>query len=301
MGRTSISSSGHSTRRLPAESESFGRARPLLVDDAPLGARPTAGRGPEWSPGTSVGRSGRFSEDGEHGRRPRWIFQVPRLTLFRCLATDPLLRPGPSPRGDAPQRRLAGRSYGTRHPGQGRTGRPDKPWLTIILDDYSRAVAGYACRSRPPRRSRRPWPCARRSGARPTGLAGLRHPGGPLHRPRQRLHVPAPRAGGRRSQDPPDQLRGRAAPRPGEDRAVLRERLPGAPPAAARLCAATQADRKAELTLAGPGRRDRSGSWSRSTRSRRTRRPAKHRRSGGTPAASCRGCPSRWSSSTCCC
>ena len=53
------------------------------------------------------------------------------------------LRPGPPSRGDRPQRRLAGRSYGTRHRAERRAGGAEKPWLTVILDDYSRAVAGY--------------------------------------------------------------------------------------------------------------------------------------------------------------
>ena len=130
-------------------------------------------------------------------------------------------------------------------------GQPGKPWLTIILDDYSRAVAGYALSFSAPSAIQTALALRQaiwRKG-RP-GLAGLRHPGGPLFRPRQRLHVPAPRAGGRRPEDPPGQLRGGAAPRPGEDRAVLRERLPGAPVAAARLCARRDAPRTAELTLA---------------------------------------------------
>ena len=149
----------------------------------------------------------------------------------------------------------------------GRRHRPTSPWLTIILDDYSRAVAGYACRSRPRRRSRRPWRCGRRSGGRAaTGLAGLRHPAGALFRPRQRLHVPAPRTGGRRSQDPPDQLHASAGPAGrGKIERFFETRRPGAPPAAARLCARTRADRKAVLTLAELAGEIWSGSWSTST------------------------------------
>ena len=53
-----------------------------------------------------------------------------------------------------------------------------------------------------------PGPAAGDLAQGPTRLAGLRHPRNPLFRPRQRLHVPPPRAGGRRSEDSPGQLRG---------------------------------------------------------------------------------------------
>ena len=68
-------------------------------------------------------------------------------------------------------------------------------WLTIILDDYSRAVAGYRSVCTPPSRCRPRWPCGRRSGARVTRGGSVRHPGDLLYRPRQRLHLPPPRTG----------------------------------------------------------------------------------------------------------
>jgi putative transposase len=46
------------------------------------------------------------------------------------------------------------------------SGKPGRPWLTVIEDDHSRAIAGYAVNLDAPRRCRPPWPCARRSGAR---------------------------------------------------------------------------------------------------------------------------------------
>ena len=57
-------------------------------------------------------------------------------------------------------------------------GQPRKPWLTIILDDYSRAVAGYASIVRravgdPDGPGAAPGDLAEG----PAGLAGLRHPG----------------------------------------------------------------------------------------------------------------------------
>jgi hypothetical protein len=65
----------------------------------------------------------------------------------------------------------------------------------------------------------------------------LRNPGDLRHRPRQRFHLPAPGASGRRPEEPPDQLRRGPTPRPAEDRAVLRDHHPGASVVPARLCA----------------------------------------------------------------
>jgi putative transposase len=46
-------------------------------------------------------------------------------------------------------------------------GRPARPWLTAILDDFSRAVAGYAVNLGAPSACTRHWRCGRRSGASP--------------------------------------------------------------------------------------------------------------------------------------
>jgi hypothetical protein len=48
--------------------------------------------------------------------------------------------------------------------------RPAKPWLTVVSDDYSRAVAGYFLSFEA--RSRPLWRCARQSGVRKI-LAGM--------------------------------------------------------------------------------------------------------------------------------
>ena len=47
-------------------------------------------------------------------------------------------------------------------------GKPARPWLTVILDDHSRAVAGYTVFLGDPTRCRPRWRCGRRSGASPT-------------------------------------------------------------------------------------------------------------------------------------
>lgn len=46
--------------------------------------------------------------------------------------------------------------------------KPARPWLTVVLDDHSRAVAGTPCSwaTRPPSRPR--WRCTRPPAARPT-------------------------------------------------------------------------------------------------------------------------------------
>ena len=46
-------------------------------------------------------------------------------------------------RGKGAQRHLAGRSHRARYLRHGWLDKPRKPWLTVILDDYSRAVAGF--------------------------------------------------------------------------------------------------------------------------------------------------------------
>ena len=73
-------------------------------------------------------------------------------------------------------------------------GKPRKPWLTIVLDDYSRAVAGYMLFFGAPSTiqtalAHAPGDLAQVSA----GLACLWHPPGSLHGPRQRFHLAAHR------------------------------------------------------------------------------------------------------------
>src|SRR4051812_41627586 len=82
-----------------------------------------------------------------------------------------------------------------------------------LVDDPLRRAGPSTLRTTRYRRFSHGWGCYPR-------LAGLRHSRDSLFRPRERLHVPAPRTGGRRPQDPADPLYGGPAPRPGEDRAV---------------------------------------------------------------------------------
>ena len=74
-------------------------------------------------------------------------------------------------------------------------GKARKPWLTVVLDDYSRAVAGYLLFFGAPSAIQTAWRSARRSAQVSTRLAYLRHPPDSLYRSRQRFHVPAPGAG----------------------------------------------------------------------------------------------------------
>ena len=87
------------------------------------------------------------------------------------------LRPGPSPRGDRSQRRLAGRSYGTGHLAERRA------WAAreALADHHPRRL--QPCRGRLRAVLRQPLgdpdgpgPAAGDLAQGPTGLAGLRHP-----------------------------------------------------------------------------------------------------------------------------
>ena len=76
-----------------------------------------------------------------------------------------------------------------------------QPWLTLIEDDYSRAIAGYRLFWKHPPHSRPPGlaPGDLAQGRSP--LAGLRHSRDLLHRSRQRLHLAASRTGRGRPED----------------------------------------------------------------------------------------------------
>ena len=212
------------------------------------------------------------------------------------------LRPDPPPRSDRPQRRLAGRSYGTGHLAERRA------WAA------REAVADHHPRRLQPRRG---GLCAVRSAAPSaiqTALA-LRQAIWRKGRPGwQVCGIPGILYSDHGSDFTSRHLEqvaadlkirlinsdGRTAPRPGEDRAVLRERLPGAPPAAARL----RARRSRPESGADAGRDDRgTGAVPGRRVPQRTPHDDGVQAAGavGRPAASCRGCPSRWSSSTCCC
>jgi putative transposase len=47
-------------------------------------------------------------------------------------------------------------------------GAAQKPWLTVIIDDYSRALAGYMFSFEAPVPCTPPWPCDRPSGEKPS-------------------------------------------------------------------------------------------------------------------------------------
>ena len=51
-------------------------------------------------------------------------------------------------------------------------GKSARPWLTIVIDDHSRAIAGYMAFLGAPSPCIRPWPCGKRSGARRIPVAG---------------------------------------------------------------------------------------------------------------------------------
>ena len=76
-------------------------------------------------------------------------------------------------------------------------GKPVRPWLTTVVDDHSRAIAGYSVFLGAPLRAEYlpyPAPCDLAQGR--SGVARLRHPGRALRRSRKRLHQPAPRPSG---------------------------------------------------------------------------------------------------------
>ena len=134
----------------------------------------------------------------------------------------------------------------------------------------------------------------------PAGLARLRHPPGPLHRPRQRLHLAAPGAGGRRAQDPADLLHRGEAARAGKDRAVLRIPLPGLPLEASRLWSPrVRPGGRADAAPTDP----RGGALPdrRLPRHAPQRDRSARRRPAGRPAGSSRRCRNRSNNSTCSC
>ena len=109
-------------------------------------------------------------------------------------------------------------------------GQTARPWLTVIIDDYSRAIAGFFVSFDSPSAA------ANRAGSAPGDLAEsgrpldrLRHPRDFLHGQRQRLHLDPPRTGRRRHQDAADLFHARPAARPRPHRAVLRDRQSDVP------------------------------------------------------------------------
>jgi putative transposase len=76
-------------------------------------------------------------------------------------------------------------------------GRPARPWLTVILDDYSRALAGYALSLHAPSSIQTALALRQaiwRKGDAHWSVCGI--PGDLLYRPWQRFHLTPPRAGG---------------------------------------------------------------------------------------------------------
>jgi putative transposase len=71
----------------------------------------------------------------------------------------------------------------------GTDGKPDRPWLTTVMDDYSRAICGYMVFTGAPSAintalALRPGDLAEDG----PGLGDVRHPGHPARGPRLRLH-----------------------------------------------------------------------------------------------------------------
>ena len=64
------------------------------------------------------------------------------------------IRPGPPTGSPAIKRNLASRSCTIGHPPGREDGAGRQPWLTIVIDDYSRAVAGYFLGFDPPSSTR---------------------------------------------------------------------------------------------------------------------------------------------------
>lgn len=102
-------------------------------------------------------------------------------------------------------------------------GRAVRPWLTVIEDDHSRAIAGYVVFVRAPSALQTAlalrqaiW---RKSAPR---MGGMRHPGDPVLRSRLGLHQPPHRRGLRRPARPTGALDGRGAPGPRQARAAVR-------------------------------------------------------------------------------
>ena len=95
------------------------------------------------------------------------------------------------------------------------SGHPGRPWLTIVEDDYSRAVAGYAVNLGAPSALNTALAFRQAIWRKDhPGLARLRHPRGLPRRSRILLHLRPPGTGDGRPADPAAVLPPRAAPRP---------------------------------------------------------------------------------------
>ena len=184
------------------------------------------------------------------------------------------------------------------------SGKPARPWLTVIEDDHSRAIAGYAVNLDAPsalqtalalrqaiwRKSEPGWHVCGIPDAFYTDHGSdftSRH----LEQVAidLKIRLVFSRQGKPRGRGKVERIFG----------TVNQMCLPSLPGYAPR----GTADRagQARLTLAELDEAIGTGSSGRSTTSPRTARPVCRRSSGGKPARSCRGCPTRWSSWTCCC
>ena len=180
-------------------------------------------------------------------------------------------------------------------------GQPRKPWLTVILDDYSRAVAGYALFFAAPSAIQTAlalrqaiWRKAR-PGWQVCGIPGVFYTDHGSDFTSRHLEQVAADLKIRLINSGVGRPRGRGKIERFFESVsqLLLSRLPGYAPAGA--------PRAATLTLAeltGELERFLVDEYHGHTPLHDGGRAAG---SGGPPAGSCRGCPSRWSSSTCCC
>ena len=89
-------------------------------------------------------------------------------------------------------------------------GEPTKPWLSTVIDDYSRAVAGYFLSFQDPSALHTSLALRQANLAQRRRLLGcVRHPRCSLHRQRQRLHIQSPGTSRRGSEDPAGLLHSR--------------------------------------------------------------------------------------------
>jgi len=183
-------------------------------------------------------------------------------------------------------------------------GKPGRPWLTVIEDDHSRAIAGYAVNLDAPsalqtalalrqaiwRKSEPGWhvcgiPDAFYTDHGPDFTS--------RHLEQAAIDLKIRLVFSRQGKPPAAAERSSGTSTPSTRCAC--PPCPGTPPAAPLTGPARRACR-----WPNPTRRS-AGSSSASTTTARTARPASHPRPAGTPAGSCRTCPTRWSAWTCCC
>ena len=173
-------------------------------------------------------------------------------------------------------------------------GKPARPWLTTVIDDYSRAVAGYMVFLGAPSALNTSLALRQAIWRKPPGLAGLRHPRRALCRSRQRLHQPPSRSGRRRPALPARLLGRGAAAGPRQDRAPVRHHQHRTPARAARAPAGGKPATPPRCRLPSWTRRSAPSSSTSTMRGhpQRDRRDAARRMA--RPTAGCPACPKAW-------